>query len=131
MNTQEEIYLRDFYNDAEAIEHDPEKVISLLSKVKEIIAHNSLRLGKLLEPVQVFIRMVCDYANGSYREIAPGRILLIISALAYLVSPFDAIFDFLPGGFIDDAAILTWLFASLKTEVDAYLLWETVAAEVS
>ncbi len=130
MNKREENYFRDFYRDVEEIEKDPEEVRSLLQKVKQIIAHNSARLGRILEPVQIFLRMVRDYINGSYRQIPAGRVLLIIASLAYLVSPFDAVFDFLPGGFIDDAAIFTWLFASMKSEVDAYLEWEKVAEEV-
>ena len=130
MNTREENYFRDFYRDAEEIENDPERVKSLLLKVKQIIAHNSARLGRILEPVQIFIRMVRNYVNGTYRQIPAGRIMLIIAALAYLVSPFDAIFDFLPGGFIDDAAIMTWLFASLHTEIETFLTWEKAAVEV-
>ncbi len=130
MNTREENYFRDFCQDTEGIENDPEKVGSLLQNVKAIIAHNTIRLGRILEPVLIFVRMVKSYVNGSYREIAPGRILLIFAALAYLVSPFDAIFDFLPGGYVDDIAVLTWLFASLKTEIDAYLEWEKVAVVV-
>jgi len=130
MNTREENYFRDFYRDAEEIENDPEEVNNLLHKVKNIIAHNSARLGKILEPLKVCVRMVKKYTNGSYRQIAPGRIILILAALAYLVSPFDAIFDFLPGGYIDDAAILTWLFASLGSEIEAFLAWENVGEVV-
>jgi len=130
MNTREENYFRDFYQDAEEIENDPEQVNNLLQKVRNIIAHNSARLGKILEPLKVCVRMVKKYTNGSYRHIAPGRIILILAALAYLVSPFDAIFDFLPGGYIDDAAILTWLFTSLKGEIEAFLEWENVSEAV-
>ena len=35
------------------------------------------------------------------------------SALAYLISPFDLIPDFLPGGLVDDAAGLALAYASL------------------
>ena len=96
MTDREENYFRDFYQGAEEIENDPEQVHSLLRKVKEMIAHNSARLGKILEPLQVIIRLVKNYINGSYRQIATGKIILIIAALTYLVSPFDAIFDFFP-----------------------------------
>ncbi len=130
MNTREENYFQDFCRDTEGIENDPVKLGSLLQNVKAIIAHNTIRLGRILEPVLIFVRMVKSYVNGTYRDIAPGRILLIVAALAYLVSPFDAIFDFLPGGYVDDIAVLTWLFTSLKTEIDAYLEWEKVAVVV-
>jgi uncharacterized membrane protein YkvA (DUF1232 family) len=47
-----------------------------------------------------------------------------MAALIYIVSPFDAIFDFLPGGYIDDAAIVIWLFNVMSEEIEAFRKWE-------
>ena len=45
---------------------------------------------------------------------------IVLGALGYFVSPVDAIPDFLPGGFVDDLAVLTvaavMVLAHIKTE---------------
>ncbi len=44
---------------------------------------------------------------------------LIVAALGYLISPIDAIPDFLPGGFVDDAAALAATVAALGAYITA------------
>lgn len=40
-------------------------------------------------------------------KASPAQVSIIIGALGYLISPVDAIPDMLPGGFTDDAGVLT------------------------
>lgn len=40
-------------------------------------------------------------------KVNAAQITMIVGALGYFISPIDAIPDFLPGGLLDDAGILT------------------------
>jgi uncharacterized membrane protein YkvA (DUF1232 family) len=42
----------------------------------------------------------------------------IVAALGYFICPFDAIPDFLPGGFIDDLAAMALLVGQLTSYID-------------
>lgn len=42
----------------------------------------------------------------------------IIAALAYFISPIDAIPDFLPGGYVDDLGVMMLLLGELDLFVD-------------
>lgn len=72
-----------------------------------------------------FFRLVRAYVNGSYRQVAPRSLLMIVAALVYFVSPIDLIPDFLLGlGLIDDAAVLAWTIKACASDLAAFLAWE-------
>lgn len=43
----------------------------------------------------------------------------IVAALGYFISPIDAVPDFLPGGYVDDLAVMTLLLGQLDVFLDA------------
>ncbi len=45
-------------------------------------------------------------------------------ALLYLASPLDVLPDFLPGGFLDDAAVVGFIVKKIRTELAAFEAWE-------
>lgn len=65
------------------------------------------------------------------RDIATGRYRLpwktvgaLTAALAYFLSPFDAIPDWIPlAGFIDDAAVFTLVFGAAEADLRRYCQW--------
>ena len=72
-----------------------------------------------------FFRLVRAYLNGSYRQVAPRSLLMIVAALVYFVSPIDLIPDFILGlGFIDDAAVLAWTIKACASDLAAFIAWE-------
>ena len=44
--------------------------------------------------------------------------------LLYLVSPLDVLPDFLPGGFVDDAAVIGFILRKLRGELAAFEAWD-------
>ena len=56
-----------------------------------------------------------------YNDHKDNTIVIIIAVVIYVVSPIDLIPDFLPGGLIDDGAIVTWLFQTLGSKLNAYV----------
>ncbi len=84
-----------------------------------------LSLKGLSERLQTFGRLVNSYARGHYREIPLKTIIKIIAALIYFLNPIDLIPDAIVGiGFIDDLAVLTWVYKSAQDELDSFIEWE-------
>jgi uncharacterized membrane protein YkvA (DUF1232 family) len=98
----------------------------------ELKAFRSPTVGKLRQfwaDIQVLVRLSRAYARGDYRQVSKSTIILIAAALAYFVSPIDAIFDHLPlGGFLDDAAVLAWVVSEVRAEIEAFRVWEATPA---
>jgi len=49
--------------------------------------------------------------------------------LLYFVSPIDFVPDFLPGGLIDDAFVLSLIIRQIKTDLYKYKEWKEMAAK--
>lgn len=71
-------------------------------------------------------RMVRATFSGEYVGVSKGRLLLMLAAAGYLVSPLDMIPEaVLPiVGLADDALVLSWLATRLVEETEAFLDWE-------
>lgn len=50
-----------------------------------------------------------------------GGKAIAIAALVYLISPLDAVPDFIPGGLLDDAGVITVAVAKLADDLRKYL----------
>jgi uncharacterized membrane protein YkvA (DUF1232 family) len=83
------------------------------------------RIRELADKVKLLGRLVRSYANGTYREIAVGNVVLIVAAILYFVTPFDLIPDAVPGaGLVDDASVLAFVLAKLEIELERFSAWE-------
>ena len=54
-----------------------------------------------------------------------ARERLLVAALDYLITPDDLVPDFRPGGYVDDALLLSWVFGAAFAELEPYLDAET------
>ncbi len=55
-------------------------------------------------------------------QIDPKTKLIYVGALAYIVMPFDAVPDYIPGlGLLDDAAVIKIVWDSSLAEIKRYL----------
>ncbi len=72
-----------------------------------------------------FTRLIRSWLNGTYR-VFPWRTLFVLLLVgAYAINPFDLIPDFIPIiGVIDDAAMLGFLYRSIKKDIGVFLEWE-------
>jgi uncharacterized membrane protein YkvA (DUF1232 family) len=116
---------------AESLIKNPRKRNKLLDAAGKVASSGkyALQLSGITEKTKTLIRMVRSTANREYLDTPWQTIVLISAALIYFVSPFDALADFLPLiGFVDDAAIITALFASISKDVEKFTAWETTKA---
>ena len=82
-------------------------------------------LDRLWDDLQTTVRLVRAWGGRDYRGVARSTMILIVGALLYFVSPVDAIFDGIPVlGFVDDAAVLTWVLGQTRAELNAFREWE-------
>lgn len=109
---------------AEEIRDDRVQLDDLVQRVGRILNGQKTGLSKVLDKILLMMRLLKSYASGRYRQIPAFRMVLVIAAFLYIVSPFDAVFDFLPGGYLDDAAIVAWLFNIMRIEIESFQDWE-------
>ncbi|OQW44872.1 MAG: hypothetical protein A4C66_01740 [Nitrospira sp. HN-bin3] len=81
--------------------------------------------GHLWADLPLLLRLLKAWKQGSYRGLSVRTVASIAVAILYVLSPVDAIPDFIPGiGLIDDAAILALLLHSLARDLAAFRVWE-------
>ena len=71
-------------------------------------------------------RMVSATLAGRYDGLGIGRLALMLTAVAYVVSPVDLVPEgaLLMLGIADDAMVLGWLAAALVGGTEDFLAWE-------
>lgn len=106
-----------------SIYYDNEKLQKLIKNAKKIAEENTT-LKELWSDIKITLELTKDWVKGEYKEISKGSVVLIIGGLLYLVNPIDIIPDFLLGGFLDDAAVLAYVFKKVAEELVVYKEWK-------
>lgn len=72
-----------------------------------------------------------DAVSGRYGGLGTRSLVILLAGVLYFVVPLDAVPDFLFGwGLLDDAAVMSYVFATLADELAAYQQWSESADEV-
>jgi len=83
------------------------------------------RGGKLLKDFQLLVRLLKASVSGAYTGLSVHKLVTIVAAMLYLISPLDAIPDFIPVvGYVDDAAVIAWVLKSIAEELKDFRMWE-------
>ena len=113
---------------AEEYARDPNKAKKLLDDAVKKTKNYEKNRGPLAEVwsyMTALFRLLRAYIRKDYRNIPWGPIVLVIVAIIYFVSPIDLIPDIIPGiGLIDDAAVIAFVVAQIKADLDNFLAWE-------
>ncbi|MGI5493009.1 YkvA family protein [Microtetraspora malaysiensis] len=89
---------------------------------REVAKPGSPGMGARLKAVP---RMIRGTFKGNYPHLGKGQLAMFAVGLAYIVSPIDAIPDFLVGiGVVDDFGVFIWLMSSLLAASGRYVEWE-------
>ena len=64
--------------------------------------------------------------QGEYAGTSRGRLLMVLGAVAYVVSPIDLIPELALSvfGLADDAVVVSWIAATVVNETESFLAWE-------
>ena len=76
--------------------------------------------------LQAMLRPIRAYSRGEYRAVPQSALFSIITAINYLVDPFDLIPDEIPFlGFLDDATVIAFTVRKTREDLDDFMTWET------
>lgn len=95
-----------------------EKMKALLSQLGSCLSRKGLQGIK--ESLVLMRNYLYDITTGKYKEYNKGKMLLVVAAVIYVVSPFDFLPDLLPGGLIDDVSIAVWAIKEVGEELNRY-----------
>ena len=111
---------------AEETINDKEKLASMLEKLKQKMKTLPM-VGSVLANVPTMFRLLNSYLKGEYTDIPRKDLIIVVSALSYLISPIDLVPDFIPViGLMDDMAIISVCIKATKTELEKYLEWRRI-----
>lgn len=114
-----------FDEEAKLYAEDESKLKSLFTEALDKARHNQSALGDAFTKIPLLIQFVQAWYRKEYTEIPKKTIIGIIAALIYFVSPIDLIPDFILGfGYIDDAAVLGFVFKSLMEDLNKFQAWK-------
>ena len=89
---------------------------------------NIIRIGllaRLFQDLRLLIPLIRDYWKGEYRDVSAKSIVIFVVALAYIVSHFDLIPDYIIKlGQVDDAVILGLSLYFLEKDLRKYKGWK-------
>lgn len=111
---------------AKHIYKDNERLRALTNSTMKLIEENE-QLKDVVHDITTMVQLIKDWIKGDYKDLSKNSIILIITALLYLVIPLDLIPDFLPMGFIDDIAVIAFVLNKISGEVDKYRLWKDMS----
>ncbi len=113
-------------NKAEEYARNPEKAKKLVEAAMEKAkGKNKGPLGEVWRYLTALIRLTRAYFNKRYTDVPWQTIVLATAALIYFVLPTEFIPDFLPvAGYLDDVAVISFVVASIKADLDNFLDWE-------
>ena len=119
-------FFRSYLGRARRLVRDPAALDELAQHARSKATGSSNgRIRELGDRIKLLGRLVRAYANGTYREISVGNIVLIVAAILYFVTPIDLIPDAVPGaGLMDDATVLAFVLAKLELELERFSAWE-------
>ncbi len=76
--------------------------------------------------IQTMLRLVRARERGDYEQVSKKDLLWVVTALNYLVDPFDLIPDRTPFlGFVDDAIVVQFVVDRTRQTLDEFMIWET------
>ena len=113
--------------EAEAYASDPKRLRKLLEDaVGKLNVIPRGPFGEAWPYLLAMLRLARDYQAGDYLDMPKPKLLIVVAAIIYFVSPFDVIPDYLPVlGHIDDAFVVSLALKSVRAELDTFMAWET------
>ncbi len=96
---------------------------ALYKAVQKALRSGGPTLGERASAVPRLARAVL---GGDYVGLSKGRLVMMLAAAGYIVSPVDLVPEGIFGifGLADDAMVLGWLATQLVEETEAFLQWE-------
>ena len=103
---------------ARAYAFNPKKMKELLFQLGKYVSKNGLSSVK--ETLLLMKDYLYDVTTGRYKGYDVKKLVVIIGAVIYVVTPFDFLPDFISPGLIDDLSIVAWALKEASAELEKY-----------
>ena len=97
---------------------NPKKMKELLLQLGKYVTKNGLSSVK--ENLLLMKDYLYDVTTGKYKDYDVKKLMVIVGAVIYVVTPFDFLPDFIPPGLIDDLSIVAWALKEASVELEKY-----------
>ena len=97
---------------------NPLKLKNLLQKLSSLMSRQGLL--KVKDHLVLMRDYLSDIATGKYKEYDGKKLIIIVAAIIYVVTPIDFLPDFIPPGWIDDVSIVAWAIKEASEELERY-----------
>ena len=97
---------------------NPKKMKELLFQLGKYVSKNGLSSVK--DTLLLIKDYLFDVTTGRYKGYDVKKLVVIIGAVIYVVTPFDFLPDFIPPGLIDDLSIVAWALKEASAELEKY-----------
>ena len=97
---------------------NPRKMKELLFQLGKYVSKNGLSSVK--DTLLLIKDYLFDVTTGRYKGYDVKKLVVIIGAVIYVVTPFDFLPDFIPPGLIDDLSIVAWALKEASAELEKY-----------
>lgn len=124
----ESSYFKKAMKKAAELAQDGQKVLLLVAKslnLVEKLEKNMKQFKRFFSNIRLMGKMLNAYFTGEYKDIPWVTIIKMVGGLIYFLSPIDLIPDVFIGlGFIDDAAVVGWVIASINSDIERFRAWD-------
>ena len=109
----------------EALVHDEEAALGLVTAAREMVdSPRAADLEAYAPVVAEFADLLEAFARHRYRGMTGAAIVVVTSALSYVVDPHDAWPDAHPHGHLDDVGVLAFTHALVAEELADFHVWQ-------
>lgn len=105
--------------------HDEKAALRLVAAARDLVA------GPRADQLEAYAPVVAEYADlleafarHRYRTMTGAAIVVVVSALSYVVDPDDAWPDAHPHGHLDDVGVLAFTHALVADELADFHAWQ-------
>lgn len=110
-----------WYKKAKAYAYQPRKLKALAVQLAFYLSKDGLSGVK--ENLVLMYHYIQDIATGKYKDYSVQKLIIVVAALIYVVSPLDFFADVLPLGLMDDVSIVGWAMKEVAEELQKYKMW--------
>ena len=97
---------------------NPKKIKGLLLQLGYYLSKNGL--SEVKDTLLLIRDYLHDVSTGIYKDYEVKKLVIIVAAIIYVVTPIDLLPDFVPPGLIDDLSILAWAVKEAASELSRY-----------
>ncbi len=113
-----------FFHRAEHLLRHPEELLHTLTQALAKAYAKRKVLYQVFEDFLLLFRLVRAWVTGAYLDVPRKTVFWAIFAILYFLSPIDLIPDFLPGGYVDDIFVISYVLRRFKGDFEKFSAWE-------